>query len=186
MTKSHWAGWSTRVVGTFPITCLPVHRTWVQSLIWKNPTCHRQLSPCAATTEATHSSTSTTQLEGPCAAMEDPAWCNSTPQPLPHPKSWSSLTPVSHSRPESGCASHGGHSPLGVAGPGLDLGRTEQHLVSQGAFLGTSFGGPMVKIPSSQCTGGLGLIPGQGTKSHLPQLKILHAAVKTWRSQINK
>ena len=60
------------------------------------------------------------------------------PSLFPTPKSWSSLTPVSHSRPESGSASRGGHNPLGVAGPGLDLGRTEQHLVSQGAFLWTS------------------------------------------------
>ena len=41
--------------------------------------------------------------------------------------------------------------------------------------------------------GGLGLIPGQGTKSHLSQLKsshtvtkILHATIKTQRSQVNK
>ena len=33
--------------------------------------------------------------------------------------------------------------------------------------------------------GGLGLIPGQGTKSHMLQIKILHAATKTWCSQIN-
>ena len=41
--------------------------------------------------------------------------------------------------------------------------------------------------------GGLGFIPGEGTKSHLSQLKssrtvakILHATIKTQRSQINK
>ena len=41
--------------------------------------------------------------------------------------------------------------------------------------------------------GGLGLIPGQGTRSHMVQLricmlqlKILHAATKTWCSQIGK
>ena len=33
---------------------------------------------------------------------------------------------------------------------------------------------------------GLGSIPGQGTRSHMPQLKILHAATKTQCSQINK
>ena len=27
--------------------------------------------------------------------------------------------------------------------------------------------------------GGLGSIPGQGTRSHMPQLKILHATMKT-------
>ena len=34
--------------------------------------------------------------------------------------------------------------------------------------------------------GGLGSIPGQGTRSHMPQLKILCAATKSQRSQINK
>ena len=36
--------------------------------------------------------------------------------------------------------------------------------------------------------GGPGLIPGQETisRSAVPQLKIPHAAIKTWHSQINK
>ena len=34
--------------------------------------------------------------------------------------------------------------------------------------------------------GGPGLIPGQGTRSHILQLKILHAATKTCCSQIKK
>ena len=34
--------------------------------------------------------------------------------------------------------------------------------------------------------GALSLIPGQGTRSYMPQLKILHTATKTWHSQINK
>ena len=34
--------------------------------------------------------------------------------------------------------------------------------------------------------GNPGSIPGQGTRSHMPQRKILHAATKTWYSQINK
>ena len=41
--------------------------------------------------------------------------------------------------------------------------------------------------------GGLGSIPGQGTRSHMPQLrvhkpqpKVLHATTKTWHSQINE
>ena len=34
--------------------------------------------------------------------------------------------------------------------------------------------------------GGLGSIPGQGTRSHMLQLKILHATIKTRCSQINK
>ena len=33
--------------------------------------------------------------------------------------------------------------------------------------------------------GGLGSIPGQGTETHMPQLKIPHASAKTWHSQIN-
>jgi len=35
-------------------------------------------------------------------------------------------------------------------------------------------------------TGGLGLISGQGTGSHMPQLNILQVETKTWHSQINK
>ena len=49
----------------------------------------------------------------------------------------------------------------------------------------------MPKPPHSQCRGP-GLIPGQGTRSHMwqlrvcmPQLKILCATTKTWCSQIN-
>ena len=34
--------------------------------------------------------------------------------------------------------------------------------------------------------GGLGLVPGQGTRSHVPQLKIPHVAIKTQRIHINK
>ena len=34
--------------------------------------------------------------------------------------------------------------------------------------------------------GALGSIPGQGTRSHMPQLMIPHAATKTWCSQINE
>ena len=39
-----------------------------------------------------------------------------------------------------------------------------------------------LRVPDA---GGLGSIPGQGTSSHMPQLKILHAATKTHHSQIN-
>ena len=49
-------------------------------------------------------------------------------------------------------------------------------------------GGPVAKTPRSQCKG-----PGQGTRSHMPQLrvrmpqlKILHAATKTQHSETNK
>ena len=34
--------------------------------------------------------------------------------------------------------------------------------------------------------GGLGSIPGEGTRSHMPLLKILHATMKTQHRQINK
>ena len=34
--------------------------------------------------------------------------------------------------------------------------------------------------------GSLGSIPGWGTRSHMPQLKILHEATNTQHSQINK
>ena len=50
-------------------------------------------------------------------------------------------------------------------------------------YLGGSTGGPMAKTPCSQCRG-LGLIPSQKTRCHMLQLKIPHAATKTWCSQI--
>ena len=43
----------------------------------------------------------------------------------------------------------------------------------------------MAKIVFSQCRG-TGSIPCQGTRSHMPQLKILHAETKTQHSPINK
>ena len=55
-------------------------------------------------------------------------------------------------------------------------------------------GGPLAKTPYSQCRG-LGSIPAQGTRPHMPQLRVAHAATeikhstmanKTWCSQINK
>ena len=55
-------------------------------------------------------------------------------------------------------------------------------------------GGPVVTICTPNA-GGWGLILGQGTRSHVPQLKILHATTKnedpcattkSWCSQINK
>ena len=48
-------------------------------------------------------------------------------------------------------------------------------------------------VAKTLCTRDLGSIPGQGTRSHrlqlrvcMLQLKITHAATKTWHSQINK
>ena len=46
-------------------------------------------------------------------------------------------------------------------------------------------GGPLAKTVLPM-PGGLGLILGQGTRSHMLQLKILCAATKTWCSYINK
>ena len=45
-------------------------------------------------------------------------------------------------------------------------------------------GGPVVKTLSSQCRGQSSM-PGEGTRSHMPQLKISCAATKTQHSQIN-
>ena len=46
--------------------------------------------------------------------------------------------------------------------------------------------GAVVKTLSSQCRGP-GFNPWSGNfRSHMPQLKILHATTKTWHSQINK
>ena len=45
-------------------------------------------------------------------------------------------------------------------------------------------GGPVTKTLCSQCRG-LGLIPGQGTRAYMPQLKILYTTAKTQYSQIN-
>ena len=54
-------------------------------------------------------------------------------------------------------------------------------------------GGPVAKTPHSQCRGGLGSIPGQGTRSqvpqlrvHMPPLNILSTITKTRHSQICK
>ena len=46
-------------------------------------------------------------------------------------------------------------------------------------------GGPLAKILGSLSRGPR-WISGQGTRPHTQQLKILHAATKTWYSQINK
>ena len=46
------------------------------------------------------------------------------------------------------------------------------------------FPGCLVAKTPSSWFGGLGSIPGQGTSSHISQLKILHAATKTHHSQI--
>ena len=40
--------------------------------------------------------------------------------------------------------------------------------------------------PQAPNAGGLGSIPGQGTRSHTPLLKVLHATMKTRRSQVNE
>ena len=57
---------------------------------------------------------------------------------------------------------------------------------------GTAMVVQWVKLPAPN-SGSPSLIPGQGTRSHMPQLKILHAAMKikdpctttkTWQGQI--
>ena len=45
--------------------------------------------------------------------------------------------------------------------------------------------GPAAKTVCPRAAGP-GSIPGQGTRSHVPQLKIQHATAKTWHSQISK
>ena len=46
-------------------------------------------------------------------------------------------------------------------------------------------GGPVAKTFHPN-VGGLGLIPDQGTRSTIPQIKIPCPTTKTWHSQINK
>ena len=46
-------------------------------------------------------------------------------------------------------------------------------------------GGPVVKNPPANA-GDTGSIPGQGTRSHMPQLKTLCATAKTQHSQLNE
>ena len=64
----------------------------------------------------------------------------------------------------------------GVGQEGSERAEKETFLVVQGLTL---------HAPNA---GAPGLIPGQGTRSHMPQLKknnIPHSATKTWPSQIN-
>ena len=46
-------------------------------------------------------------------------------------------------------------------------------------------GGPVIRLHAPNA-GGRSLIPGQGTRSHMPKLKPLHAATRKWRNQIKK
>ena len=65
----------------------------------------------------------------------------------------------------------------------------EQTFIALDQELDVSFGASLVvqwlKLHSPNA-GGPGSIPGQGIRSHTPQLRILHFAAKTWCSQINK
>ena len=57
---------------------------------------------------------------------------------------------------------------------------------TQSAFKRCAFpGGPVAKTPAPNA-GGCGLIPGQGTRSHIPQLEISCATMKGCWTQINK
>ena len=50
--KSDTSHLGTSLVLQWLRICLPIQGTWVQSLVWENPTCTEQLSPCTTTTEA--------------------------------------------------------------------------------------------------------------------------------------
>ena len=50
-------------------------------------------------------------------------------------------------------------------------------------YLQDFLGGSVAKTLHSQCR--RESIPGQGTRSHMPELKIAHAVTNTWRSQIS-
>ena len=57
--------------------------------------------------------------------------------------------------------------------------------VNKEARKGTSLVVQRLRHRLSKCRV-LGSIPGQGTRSHMLQLKISHAATQTWCSQISK
>ena len=87
-------------------------------------------------------------------------------------------------------------TPLGrcSAGSGAILRCIEKVPISGNSSIGDFPGGPVVKTQCSKCRG-LGSIPGQGNRSHRPQLRIhmpqrgseiLCATIKTWHSQLNK
>ena len=99
--------------------------------------------------------------------------------------------------------SHGRGEPGGLPSTGShrvghdwhDLVAAAADMSSRLSILRTSLVVQWLRLHASN-VGGLGLIPGQGTISHMPQLeftyhskersKIPHAAAKTWPSQINK
>ena len=58
------------------------------------------------------------------------------------------------------------------------------HLETLNCNLGTSLVVQWLRL-CAPYAGGPGSIPGQGTRSHVLQLKIPHSATKTWSSQIN-
>ena len=43
----------TSLVSLWVSVCLPMQGTWVRSLVWEDPTCHKQQSLCAAAIEPT-------------------------------------------------------------------------------------------------------------------------------------
>ena len=67
----------------------------------------------------------------------------------------------------------------------IKLALTRMKIYSHRVVGWDSPGGPEAKTLCSQFRGP-GSIPGQGTRSHRPKLKILHATTRTWHSQINK
>ena len=76
---------------------------------------------------------------------------------------------------------------LGVEEDGREL-RWGDHqpphkYIKKWSKLGLPWWSRLVCVPSA---GGPGLISGEGTRSHKPQLKIPHATTKTWCNCINK
>ena len=65
----------------------------------------------------------------------------------------------------------------------LSLDRSREGMAQGIKITGTSLAVQWLRLHAPNA-GDPGSIPGQGTRSPMPQLKILHAATMTWRSQI--
>ena len=83
------------------------------------------------------------------------------------------------------------HNICGVRGSVGKVANGEKEIVLKADLCGTPLAVQWLSFPTPNA-GSLGWIPGPGTRSHMPQLrvhvlqlKILHAATKTWHSQIN-
>ena len=85
-----------------------------------------------------------------------------------------------------------GSLPLAPPGKPTEYVRYAKYIFKQKQHGGDFPGAPVVRL-CAPSAGGLGSLPGQGTRSHLrqlrvcrPQLKIPRATTKTQHSQINK